>query len=100
MGGMCIVRARTIRGLVIMAFVFLVLPVMIIVFIVPVLPGVVIVLIFLVTLYSYLTVQRPEMDRADMVFSPTVTLERYWAIWVGTQKSVHHAWIYAHLGSQ
>jgi predicted transcriptional regulator len=27
------------------------------------------------------------MDRADVVCLPTLALERYWAIWVGTQKS-------------
>lgn len=36
-------------------------------------------------------VQRPEMNRADMICLPTLALERYWAVRVGAEKSVHHA---------
>lgn len=73
-GGMCIIR--TIRRLVIMAFVFLVLPVVVIIF-----------ALFLIMLHIYWMV---EMDCADMICSPTFALEGYWAVQVGAVKLVHH----------
>jgi hypothetical protein len=44
------------------------------------------VFVFLIILDIY----RPGMDCADMIRSPALTLERYWAIRVWTQKLVYH----------